>query len=365
MYLIVYFYADFSDVGAFPYKGEQKMKKMICILMVLIPSLVFAGEKSLHIYNWTEYMPDQVLSQFTKETGIKVKYATFESNESMYAKIKLLKGGGYDLIFPSTYFVHKMRKESLLSPIDKGRLSNIKHLDETLMNKPYDPENKFSIPYLWGSTAVGINSAFIKENNITSWKDLWRPEFKKRVLLTDDLREVFGLGLKLKGYSINDSNPEHIKEAYDLLVDLLPNIRLYASDSPKQPFLNQEVYIGMIWNGEVYMAAEEMPEIRYIYPKEGAIFWVDSMVIPKNAENKENAHKFIDFILRPEIAKLICEEIGYASPNKTAVSMLSPELKNNPTVYPRKSDLDKGEFQTDVGEALLILEEYWEKLKSH
>jgi spermidine/putrescine transport system substrate-binding protein len=335
------------------------MNKVILFLIVMVPSLLMAADKTLYIYNWTEYMPDQVLEEFTKETGIKVKYATFESNESMYTKVKLLNGSGYDLVFPSTYFVHRMRKDGLLSPIDKTKLSNIDHLDESLMNKPYDPDNKYSIPYLWGSTAIGLNSEFVKPESITSWKDLWKPEFKNRTLLTDDLREVFGLGLKLKGYSVNDTDPAHIKEAYELLVELLPNIRLFASDSPKQPFLNQEVYIGMIWNGEVYMAAEEMPEIKYIYPKEGAIFWADSMVIPKHSENKENAHTFINFILRPEIAKLISEEIGYASPNKTAVSMLSPDLKNNQTVYPVKADLEKGEFQTDVGDAILILEEYW------
>lgn len=339
------------------------MKKIVILLMLMFPALALAGGKTVYIYNWTEYMPDEVLSRFTEETGIKVTYATFESNESMYAKIRLLKGG-YDVAFPSTYFVHKMRNEGLLHPIDKTRLPNLKHLDPALMDKPYDPGNTFSIPYLWGSTAIGVNTARVKDQPITSWKDLWRPEFKNRVLLTDDLREVFGLGLKMNGYSVNDTDPGHIREAYELLTGLMPNIRLFASDSPKQPFLNQEVYIGMIWNGEVYMAAQEMPEIRYVYPKEGAIFWVDSMVIPKNADNPDHAHQFIDFILRPEMARLICEEIGYASPNRTAVSMLAPELKNNRTVYPSADDLEKGEFQTDVGDALLVLEEYWEKLKT-
>jgi len=340
------------------------MKKIVLLLMLIFPALALAGGETVYIYNWTEYMPDQVLSQFTKETGIKVKYATFESNESMYAKVKLLKGTGYDVVFPSTYFVHKMRNEGLLSPIDKAKLTNITHLDPALMDKPYDPDNTYSIPYVWGSTAIGINTTYVKEGSINSWQDLWNPRFKKRVLLTNDLREVFGLGLKMKGYSVNDTAPEHIKEAYELLTTLLPNIRLFASDSPKQPFLNHEVYLGMIWNGEVHMAAQEMPEIRYIYPKEGAIFWVDSMVIPKNARNKKNAHAFIDYILKPEIAKLICEEIGYSSPNKTAVSLLSPEIRNNPTIYPSKADVEKGEFQTDVGEALLVFEKYWEKLKT-
>lgn len=340
------------------------MKRLLFFLILLFPAASMAAGNIVYLYNWTEYMPDQVLSRFTKETGIKVAYATYESNEAMYAKIKLLRDGGYDLVFPSTYFVHKMRNEGLLSPIDKTRIKNISHLDDTLLNKPYDPDNAYSVPYLWGSTAIGVNTAYVPADSITSWQDLWKPEFKNRVLLTNDLREVFGLGLKIKGYSVNDTDPGHIKEAYEILARLLPNVRLFASDSPKQPFLNHEVFLGMIWNGEVFMAAEEMPEIKYIYPREGAIFWVDSMVIPKTAPNKDNAHAFIDFILRPDIAKLICEEIGYASPNKTAVSMLAPSLRDNPTVYPARADVEKGEFQTDVGDALLVLEKYWEKLKT-
>lgn len=340
------------------------MKRWLLFFLLILPLPAVAGSGTVYIFNWTEYMPDQVLSMFTKETGIRVKYATYESNESMYAKIRLLKGGGYDLVFPSTYFVHKMRKENLLSPIDKTRLSNFRHLDDALLDKAYDPDNTYSIPYLWGSSAIGINTAYVKKGDISSWKDLWRPEFKNRVLLTDDLREVFGLGLLIKGYSINDTDPEHIRQAYDALESLMPNIRLFASDSPKQPFLNHEVHIGMIWNGEVYMAAREMPEIKYIYPEEGAIFWVDSMVIPKGAENKDNAHAFIDFILRPEIARMICEEIGYASPNRSAIALLPEAVRKDPTVYPPKAVVEKGEFQTDVGDALMVLESYWEKLKT-
>lgn len=340
------------------------MKTLVLFLMLILPAACLAGEKTVYIYNWTEYMPDQVLARFTGETGIHVKYATFDSNETMYAKVRLLKGGGYDLVFPSTYFVHKMRNEGLLSPIDKTRLPHLRHLDPALLDKPYDPGNVYSIPYLWGSTAIGINTDRVAAQRITSWKDLWKPEFKKRVLLTDDLREVFGLGLMIKGYSVNDTDPEHIREAYEILTELMPNIRLFASDSPKQPFLNLEVDLGMIWNGEVYMAAQEMPQIRYIYPREGAMFWADSMVIPKNAPNIDHAHAFIDFILRPGIAQLICEEIGYASPNQTAVLRLSPELRSNPTVYPPRDVVDRGEFQTDVGDALLVYEKYWEKLKT-
>ncbi len=339
-------------------------KWMIIVLAVLVPTLVAAAKPSVYVYNWTEYMPDEVISAFQRETGIKVVYSTYESNESMYAKVKLLKGKGYDLVFPSTYFVHRMRKEGLLAPIDRSKLTRFKHLDPLLLDKPYDPGNRYSIPYVWGSTAMAFNRDHVNAENMTSWKDLWRPEFKNRLVMNDDLREVFGIGLIINGFSVNDTDPDHIQTAFASIKTLMPNIRVFSGDSPKQPLLNLEAYAGMIWNGEAYMASQEFPAIAYIYPKEGAIFWVDSMCIPKNARNKDAAHQFIDFILKPEMAKLICEYVGYAPANRTAMGLMAPELKNNPMIFPDPSVVEKGEFQTDVGEAILVYERYWEQLKT-
>ncbi len=334
------------------------------VMCLAVPGPVSAEKGEVYVYNWSEYMPDSVLSEFQKETGIKVVYTTYDSNEAMFAKVKLLKGGGYDLVFPSTYFVDRMGKEGLLQPIDKSRIPNLEHLDPGLMDKPYDPGNVYSVPYLWGSTAIGYNSAYVDQDRVTSWNDLWNPAYKGRVLLTNDLREVFGMGLKVLGYSGNDTDPAHIEAAYEKLRTLLPNVRLFASDSPKLPFLNQEVTIGMIWNGEIYMASRENPKIGYIYPKEGAMLWMDSMVIPKNARNVENAHAFINYLLRPEVAKTISEEIGYATPNTAALKLMAPEVRNNPIVYPDAETVQKGEFQVDVGEAILVYQKYWEKLKA-
>ncbi|MBI9088137.1 MAG: spermidine/putrescine ABC transporter substrate-binding protein [Desulfobacterium sp.] len=341
------------------------MKKwMIFICILLLPAAVLAAKPSVYVYNWTEYMPDEVLSAFQKETGIKVVYSTYESNESMYAKVKLVKGKGYDVVFPSTYFVHKMRNQGLLAPIDRSKLTNFKHLDPMLLDKPYDPGNRYSIPYVWGSTALAYNADHVTPGQMTSWKDLWRPELKNRLVMNDDLREVFGIGLIINGYSVNDTNPDHIRTAFESVKKLMPNIRVFSGDSPKQPLLNLEAHAGMIWNGEAYMAAEEYPAIRYAYPKEGAIFWVDSMVIPKNAKNKDAAHRFIDFILKPEMAKLICEYVGYAPANRTALDLMDRSLKDNPMIFPDPSVVKKGEFQMDVGEAILVYERYWERLKT-
>ncbi len=334
------------------------------MLLVLLAFSAYAKKEVVYVYNWSEYLPDQVISDFEKETGIKVIYATYDSNEAMYSKVKVLGGKGYDIIFPSTYYVNRMRKEGLLLPVNKKLLTNMKNLDASLLDKPYDPKNQFSVPYLWGSTALDVNTQYVDIKKATTYRILWDPKYKGKVMLTDDMREVFGMALRVLGYSGNETDPAKIKEAYELLRKLRPNVRVYNSDSPKIPFINGEVVIGINWNGEAFAASEENPKIKFVYPKEGAIFWVDSMCIPKGAANVSNAHKFINYIMKPEVAKLISEEIGYASPNKVAVSMLEPEIRNNPTIYPPLNIIKQGEFQLDVGDATTVYEKYWELLKA-
>jgi len=338
------------------------MKKLLVFFMFSV--LAFAGEKVLYVYNWSEYMPQSVLEEFEKSTGIEVKYSTYDSNEAMYAKIKTDKSSSYDIIVPSTYFVNKMSKEGLLAKIDTKKLKNFKNLDEKLLYKPFDPKNEYSVPYLWGSTGISFNAKVLGEKAITKWDDLWKSEYKNSLLLTDDLREVFGMTLKTLGYSANDQNKAHIKQAYEKLKLLMPNVKVYNSESPKEIYLSQEVVAGMNFNGENYMANEESPDIHYVYPKEGILLWVDSLVIPKNAKNIENAHLFIDFLLRPEIAKAISEDVGYPSPNAKAIELLDEEVRSNRIIYPTKEDLVNSEFQVDLGDALPVYEMYWEKLKA-
>ena len=339
------------------------MKRFLVALLVLVPLALFAGGKKLYVYNWSEYMPESVIAQFEKETGIKIVYSTYDSNEAMYAKLKIV-GSGYDLAFPSTYYVNKMRKEGLLLPIDKTKITNLKHIDPTLLDKDYDKGNQYSVPYMWGSTALVLNTKAYPKSMLQSYKDLMKPEFKGQILLTNDMREIFGMALLALGYSGNSTNPDEIKAAYEYLKKLTPNVRLFSSESQKDPFINGEVIAGLAWNGQINEAHQVLPEIEYIYPKEGAILWLDSMVIPKGSKNIDAAHQFINFICRPEIAKTITEEIGYASPNKTAIGMLDPKVRNNPIVYPDKSIIDRSEFQLSVGPAITIYEKYWQKLKA-
>ncbi|KAF0808662.1 spermidine/putrescine ABC transporter substrate-binding protein [Alcanivorax sp. S71-1-4] len=322
-------------------------------------------EQVLYLYNWSEYMPQEVLDAFREETGIRVAYTTYDSNEAMYARLRLLDdSNAYDLAVPSTYYVNKMRNEGLLQPVDKQKLTRFANLDPQLLDQGFDPQNQYSVPYLWGSTGMAVNGAAVSTDGVTKWADLWDPKYKGRVLLTNDVREVFHIGLRVLGYSGNSTSEEEIAAAYEKLRELMPSVRAFNSDAPRMPYLEGEADIGLIWNGEAVMAQEELPELAYVYPEEGAVIWVDNFVIPKNARNVEAAHKFIDFVLQPEVAAQISEEIGYATPNLPARELLPPEVRENRTSYPTEDDLENAEFQSDVGEALLVYERYWELLKA-
>ena len=313
------------------------MKKLIfALLMLAISSTATAGD--LILYNWSEYMPREVLEQFTKETGIKVKEVTYDSNEAMYTKIKMVKDHDYDIVVPSTDFVVRMSAEGLLLPIDKSKLPNFKNLDKRFVNLDFDKGNKYSVPYFWGSSGLAVNTDFVPLENVKSIKDLLRPELKGRILLLNDLRGVFAIALKVNGYSVNDQDPEHIKKAYEFLKKLLPSVKLFDSDSPKQALLSNEAMVGQLWNGEAFVASQENPAIKYVYPQEGYSLWMDHLAIPRGANNIEEAYKFINFVLRPDISARIAAEMGYSSPNAEAVKLLPEAVRNNPISYPPGRD---------------------------
>ncbi len=343
------------------------MKKIILVMLISIT--VFActkkAQNEIFIYNWSEYIPENVLKQFEKETGIKVIYTTYDSNEAMYSKIKVTGGADYDIAVPSTYYVEKMQREGLIQKIDKSKLSNFNNINPALLNQAYDKNNEYSIPFMWGTTAIGINAKYIDPASITSWSDLWREEFKGKVMLQNDLREVFHASLRSLGYSGNTKDKKEIEEAYNKLVKLMPSVKLFNSDSPRTPFLNEEVYIGIMWSGEAFMAAQENEDIKYIYPKDGAAVWVDSLVIPSKAKNVENAYKFIDFIIRPDISAEISNYVGYATPLKkeSVEKYLDNKTVNSRIIFPNDDDLKNSEIQLNIEEALPVYNDFWNKLK--
>jgi spermidine/putrescine transport system substrate-binding protein len=332
----------------------------LCAVSLLCNS-AFASDQELYFYNWSEYIPNEILTEFTQETGIKVIYSTYESNESLYAKLKSQQG--YDLVVPSTYFVSKMRKEGMLQPIDRSQLPNFFGVDELFLNKSFDPNNQFSIPYTWGGIGIGVNSEMVDKTQIHIWGDLWDSKWKKQLLITEDSRELFHIALVKLGYSPNTTNSDEINEAYDELRKLVPNVKLFNSDFPINSYIAGEVSVGMLWSGSAYIARQEGVPIDIVWPEKGAIFRMDSLAIPASARNVEAAHKMIDFLLRPENSARIALEIGYPTPVKTAYSLLPSEFVNDSNIFPPQSVIENGQWQDDVGDASLLYEQLFEKLR--
>ncbi len=339
------------------------MRKLL-FAIGLLTALTVNAEERVVLYNWSDYIPDSLLAEFTKETGIKVDVSTYDSNETMFAKLKLLDGKGYDLAVPSTFFVEKMIRAGLLQKVDLAKLSNLKNLDPMMLNKAYDPNNQYSIPYLWGTTAIAVNAEEIDPSTIRQWKDLWDPKYKGQILLLDDVRDIFLMALKVKGFENNTKAPAEIEQAYLALRDLMPNVRTFLSDSPKGPLIQGDVNIAVMWNGEAFMAAQEMDNVAYVYPEDGVTLWVDSFVIPKQAQNVDNAHKLIDFILRPESAVTILSEMGFSTPNQAAIPLLDESLRKNTMIFPNADVVNKGSYHIDLEDTNVIYENYWQKLKA-
>lgn len=337
-----------------------------CLLALLASSAQAApaAKKELFLFIWSEYIPDEVLADFEKHSGIKVTATTYDSSEAMYSKLKLTGGKGYDIVVPSADYVMRLGSEGLLQPLDQLRLKNRENLADKFKGRPFDPDNLWSIPYMWGSTALAVNTEKVDPKTVQSWGDLWRPEFKGRLLLPNDMRGVLGIGLKLLGHPLNSRDAGQIKAAYEKLKPLMASVKVFDSDSPKQAILAGEVDLAVMWNGEAKVANEENDKIVYIYPKEGFSMWMDNLAIPKGAKNVDAAYAFIDFILRPEVAARICSEMGYATPNKAAMGKLDKALLDNPIIYPPDEAFARGEFEGDVGKAVATYEKYWTLLKT-
>ena len=345
------------------------------VLAVILSSACFAASSAhaatkaadkgqVIVYNWSEYIPQDVLDAFTKETGIKVVYSTFESNEAMFAKVKLLRGKSYDVVVPSGYYVDLLRRDKLAKELDHAKLPNMVNLDPKLMNQEYDPGNKYSLPYMWGVVGIAYNTKHVPEGSITSWSDLLKPEFKNRLILTDDLRDAFGLALRAKGHSINSTDPAAIKAGFEFLAQLKKSVRVFDVTAIKQALIGEEVWLGPIWNGDFLVAKEEKPELAFCFPQEGAVLWSDAFVIPAGAANVDNAYTFINYMLRPEVAVRCMEEYKYSSPNLKAIELLPQELRENRILVPGPEELKNGEFITGIGDALGEYEKYWERIKT-
>ncbi|HEY2420122.1 MAG TPA: ABC transporter substrate-binding protein [Neobacillus sp.] len=325
----------------------------------------YSSSNTLTIYNWGDYIDEELIKRFEKETGIKVIYETFDSNEAMMTKIQ--QGGTtYDVAVPSEYMIEKMRQEHLLIPLDHSKLPNLKNIDQRFMDLPFDPANKYSIPYFWGTVGIVYNTKMLPGKKITSWNDLWDADFKNKILLTDGAREVIGMGLNSLGYSLNDTNKQHLQEAKDKLDTLTPNVKAIVGDEIKMLLANQEASIGLVWSGDASEIMSENDNLDYVVPKEGSNLWFDNMVIPKTAKNIDGAHQFINFMLDPKVAAQNTEYVGYSTPNKAALKHMPKKIVKDERFYPSPALTEKLEVYKNLGKKnLAYYNELFLQFKMH
>lgn len=312
----------------------------------------YSGADTLTIYNWGDYIDPDLITEFEKESGLKVIYSTFDSNEAMMTKIE--QGGTtFDISVPSEYAISKMKEENLLLPIDKSKLPNLKYIDPRYMNLSFDPNNEYSIPYFWGTVGIVYNPKLVHGMEFKSWNDLWDPSLRNQILLVDGAREVIGFGLNSLHYSLNDTNEEHLQQAKNKLKELTPNVKAIVGDEIKLLLANEEAAVGVVWSGDAAEIIDENDKLTYVVPEEGSNLWFDNMVIPKTAKNVEGAHKFINFMLDPKHAEQNAEYVGYATPNKKALELLPEDIRTDERFYPRPEVTAKLEVYRNLGKKML------------
>jgi spermidine/putrescine transport system substrate-binding protein len=329
------------------------MKKQTNILMsaACAGALLLAGcgkkDDMLNLFCWTEYIPQTVIDKFTEETGIKVAVENYSSNEEMLAKL-LAGGGDYDLIQPSEYTVEAMVKEDLLQPLDHAKIPNLENLAPEFRNMPFDPGNKYSVPWMAGFVGIVYNAETVT-TPIVGYNDVFTPAHAGRIVILDDPREIVSWGLATAGIPINDVTDENLAKITPMLRDWISKVKVFDSDSPKTSLSNGDTDIGVVWSGEGAILFNENPKFQWVLPAEGFHMFVDSLAVPKNARNQDLAEQFINFILRPDISKMISAEFPYFNPNAAARALLTEAERNNPASYPPGLDVTKAQIFRDIG----------------
>lgn len=305
-------------------------------ISILTP--LFGAEKEINLFAWSEYVPQGVIDGFTQETGIKVNYETFSSNEEMLSKL-LAGGTSYDVIQPSDYVAEALIKANLLSPIDPEKVPNLKNILPEFLRMPHDPEQKFTVPYMTGTVGIVVNTEKVKEP-VRGFKDVFQPKYANRIIVVNDNRELVTWALYSLGQGANDLTPRKLARAKPILADWVKLIKIYDSDSPKTALLNGDVDLGVIWSGEAALLYKENKKFQYVIPAEGTHRFVDLLAIPATSKHRDFALLFIDYILRPEVSKQISDAFPYTNPNGAARKLLTEEQLANPASYPNVQKLD-------------------------
>ena len=305
-------------------------------------------QQQLFLFNWGNYIDPELIKEFEAETGIQVVYETFDSNDAMEAKLK--QGGTrYDIVFPSESSITKLVNQNLLQKLDHSKIKGLENISPFLLNSPVDNGNQYTIPYFWGTVGIMVNTKYIDPESIQTWSDLWKEDFKNKVLILDGNREALGMALQSLGYSLNSKNENELHAAEVKLKELKPNVRAVLNEEIKTMMKLEEAPIGMGYSGDAAAVAEENPNVQYILPKDGSAVWTDNFAIAHTAVNVEGAYAFINFMLRPENAARNAAFVGYSTPNEKAKELMDPEVTSDETFYPSEEIINSLEHYEYLG----------------
>jgi len=322
----------------------------------------------VNLFVWTEYIPQDAIDCFELVYGITVNREEYSANEEMYAKLTA-GGSTYDLAQPTDYWIQLMIRQGLLQKLDRAQLPVLDGFDPSYLNQSFDPNNEYSVPYQAGTYGIVVNRDKV-ENVPTKWADLWKPEYAGRMVFLDDNRATIGLTLMTLGYDINTTNEAELEEAKAKLLELVPGIKLFDSDSPKTALIAGDVDLGMTWTGEAVLAQRELASIDYIYPEEGTILWMDNYVMVAGAPHPDAAYAWLNYSMQPELFALMLQDFPYTMPSKAALEFAKtnmPDLYNqyinSPITNTPAEVVAKGKRFEDVGEATVIYDRIWTEIK--
>ena len=319
-----------------------------------------AYEGELNVYNWGDYIEDtHVIKDFEKEYHIKM----FDTNEDMYVKIK--NGAAqYDVAFPSDYMIEKMRNEGMLEKIDFENIPNYKYIGEQFKNLPYDENNEYSVPYMWGTVGILYNKSLMDEVP-DSWSYLWNKKYDGEIYMLNSQRDSIAVALKYLGYSINTRDEKELAEAEKALVEQKPLVKAYVGDEVKDQMIAGSAAMAVMWSGDAAYCMEENEDLDFVVPKEGTNYFFDAMVIPTTCQNKEAAEKFINYMCETQVAVENAEYIDYSTPHTGAMEEMDPEVINDRRFYPQAEDLTNSEVFVDMADALPIYDAIWTRITAN
>ena len=343
------------------------MKKLLCILVTLALMLPVcaSAQEVVNVFNWEDYIDESVLAQFEQETGIHVNYMRFTTNEDMIVQVEA-NPGAFDVCFPSDYIVERMLSKDMLAEIDYDKVPNAQYILENLRSPDYDPNNVHSLPYMWGTVGILYNTTMVEEP-VDSWGILWDSKYKSNVFMLDSFRDSMGVTLKYLGHSMNTRDIIALESCKDKLIEQKKNgiVKAYQVDETKDKMVAGEAALAVMWSGDAQYAIDLNPDLAYSIPSEGSNIWIDAMVIPKNAQNMDNALKFVDFLCRPDIAQKNCEAIWYSSPTSGAIELMGEDYTENPVMNPTDEEVARCEFFHDIDETFMpVYTALWQEVKN-